>query len=314
MLHGATISRASRTTKRGRTDRGASLRRRVVATVLGAAFGGLSFGDVGCGATESKRFAFEARAGGIERAPAEPYAFTNPKGWEVTLTKAKVTIGPIYVNVIAPLRQAASRVRLLPEAHADDQHLGEGRVVGEVLGQVTFDALSPALAPFPTSGTITAEQVRTADIWLWPPPGIAPETTNIEAPSVELAGEAVRGAERVRFRGTLILDEAWASDAQPGERSAVPMTEIRKARGVPASFFPTEGGALEIRVDVRALFRGADFASLAESPEDRDGTKVLVQSKRGKFTTDQVMRNVFQGLRSSSGTYAVRWVSPAGER
>ncbi|MBX3226980.1 MAG: hypothetical protein KIT84_41030 [Labilithrix sp.] len=291
-----------------------NLRRRALATAIGAAISGLSIGDVGCGSTGSKRFAFEARAGGIERDSAEPYTFTNPKGWEVTLTRADVTIGPVYVNVLAPLRQAAMLLRLLPEARADDLHLGEGRVVGEVLGQVSFDALSPALVPFGATGTITEEQVRTADIWFWPPPGTAAETTNIDAPSVDLAGEAARGAERVRFRGTLIFDEAWASDAQPGERSALPMTEIRKVRGVPASFFPTEGGALEIRVDVRALFRGADFTSLAASPEDEDGTKILVQSKRGKLTTDQVMRNVFQGLRSSSGTYAVRWVPLPKER
>jgi hypothetical protein len=287
--------------------------RRALAALFGLIIGALQVGDVGCGSTGSKRFAFDARAGGIERESASTYTFTNAKGWDITLTRADVTIGPIYVNVISPLR-SASLFRFLSVAHADDLHLGGGRVVGEVLGQVTFDALSPALVPFATTGTITEEQVRTADVWFWPPPGTAPETTNIDAPSADLAGEAVRGAERIRFRGKVIIDEAWASDAQPGERSALPISEVRKVRGIPASFFPTEGGHLEIRVDVRSLFRGADFSSLASSPEDDDGTKILVQSKSGKFTTDQVMRNVFQGLRSSSGTYAVRWVALNNER
>ena len=289
------------------------LRNRALAFAFGVAMSGLQMGDTGCGSTGSKRFAFEARAGGVEREGDAPYTFTNANGWGITLTRANVTIGPVYVNVIAPLR-SASLFRFLPEAHADDLHLGGGRVVGEVLGQVTFDALSPLLVPFATTGTVTEEQVRSADIWFWPPPGTAPETTNVEAPSVDLAGEAVRGTDRVPFRGALVLDEAWASDAQPGERSALPLSEVRKVRGVPSPFFPTEGGSLEIRIDVRALLRGADFSNLTSNPEDPDGTKILVQSKGSKVTTDQVMRNIFQGLRSSSGTYAVRWVALNNER
>jgi hypothetical protein len=230
----------------------------------------------------------------------------------VTLTKATVTVGPIYLNVVPPLRSPTAlsfpfRVR---DAHAADAHLADGRLVGEVLAQLTFDALSPDLASFPLAGTITQEAVRTAEVWLWPAPGTAPETTNIDTVAVDLAGEAVRGGDAVRFRGQLILDEAWASDATAGERAATPITETRKVRGIPCTFFPEEGGRLEIRVDVRRLFRGADFSNLQANPSDEDGTKLLVQSKKGKVTTDQVMRNVFQGLRASTGTYEVHWVSP----
>jgi hypothetical protein len=286
------------------------LRVLAVSIVAAAVASGLSIGEIGCGSTGSKRFVFDAHAGGIERDVSQPYTFANERGWTITLTKATVTVGPIYLNVVAPLRQSAMRFSLLPIARAHDEHLGEGRVVGEVLAQIAIDALSPSLAPFSTQGTMTQEHVRTADIWLWPPPGTAPEANDPGVAAADLAGEAVRGEERIRFRGALVMDETWKAGAKPGELSATPLAELRQIRGIPASFFPEDGGALEIRVDVRPLFRGADFSNIAANPTDADGTKRLVQSSSANVGTDQVMKNVYQGLRASSGTYAVRWVVP----
>lgn len=272
----------------------------------------LSVFPTGCGSTGSERFSFEARAGGVARDASQPFTFANETGWTITLTKANVTIGPVYLNVLAPLHDATSFFPALgiKRAFGAADHLGEGRQVGEVLAQITFDALSPSLVPFSVPGSMTQEQILSTEIWLWPPPDKAPEAVNIDTPAVEVAGEAVRDSDRVRFRGALVLNEAWTTDAKPGERSAQPVTALRKVRGIPSAFFPTAGGALEIRFDVRPLFRGADFSNLAASPADKDGTKILVQAKTGKYTTDQVMRNVFQGLRASTGTYAVRWVLP----
>ncbi|MDF2693992.1 MAG: hypothetical protein K0S65_2375, partial [Labilithrix sp.] len=153
------------------------LARLAIAASMGAVAMVLSVGDLGCGSTGSKRFVFDARAGGIERDGGQPYSFTNERGWTITLTKAGVTLGPVYLNVIAPLRsgQTSSRFArsLVRPAYAHEEHLGDGRVVGEVLAQVTVDALSPALVPFAAQGVITQEQVRTADVLLWPPPGTA---------------------------------------------------------------------------------------------------------------------------------------------
>jgi hypothetical protein len=261
------------------------------------------------GTTGSERFAFDARAGGIERA-AGPYSFVNEKGWSVTLTRANVTLGPLYLDTVPPLsgQQGWLQRALLPVAHAaGESHLGEGRVVGEVLAQVSFDALSPQLVPFGARGTIVSEQVRTAAPCFYPPPGTAIETPKIDQVAVDLAGSAEKDGTTVAFRGALIFDDAWLPDPKPGSPGNQSMVSVRTVRGVPASFFPTSGGALELRMDVRRLFAGADFSSLDQSPEDPDGTKILVQSKTGKYTTDQVMRNVFAGT-TATGTYAIRWV------
>jgi hypothetical protein len=269
---------------------------------------------VGCaGSTGSKRFSFEARAGGVAREGSGPFTFTNQKGWIITLTKADVTIGPVYLNVVPPLRDETQGFLDLfvktAWAHGEG-HLNEGRIVGEVLGQLRFSALSSDLVSFPVFGSLTQEEVRTAEVWFYPEPGVSPDTTKIDTVAFDVAGEATKDGSTVRFRGALVLNDAWQPDAPAGSRSTASITDIRKVRGIQTTFFPTEGGRLELRFDVTHLFRGADFGNLASNPSDKDGTKVLVQAKTGKVTTDQVMTNLYQGLRASSGTYAVRWVRP----
>lgn len=284
------------------------LRRVAVALAVVA---GVGVGAACVGSTGSPRFAFEARAGGAPREGSGPLRFTNEVGWDVTLERADVTLGPIYLNVVAPLGAQSLRELFVKTAWAHgESHLSSGRVVGEVLAQVRFDALSPSLVPFPVVGAITQEQVRTAEVWYYPEPGVSPDTTKIDTVALDVAGAARRGDRAVRFRGKLILDDAWQRSASSGSRGAQSIAEIRRVRGIASSFYPREGGHLEITFDVKRLFRGADFDNLASNPSDKDGTKILVQSKTGKFTTDQVMQNLYQGLREANGTYAVRWVDP----
>ncbi|AKU94747.1 hypothetical protein AKJ09_01411 [Labilithrix luteola] len=262
----------------------------------------------GCaGSTGSKRFAFDARIGGVE----DRTTFTNETGWTITLTKAEITLGPVYLNVVAPLRDSTQSLRELFVKNAwahGEGHLDDGRVVGEVLGQVRFDALSSELVTFPVRGTMTQDEVRTSEIWFYPEPGVSAESTKIATVALDVAGVAVRDSTNVAFRGQLILNDAWQPDQVNGTRGTASITGLRQVRGIPSSFFPDEGGHLEIRLDVARLFRGANFANLEANPTDRDGTKVLVQSKSGAVSTDQVMTNLYQGLHDATGTYAVRWI------
>ncbi|MFO0742408.1 MAG: hypothetical protein U0270_41425 [Labilithrix sp.] len=305
----------------------------VVATLVATAFGPLV--ELGCaGETGSKRFSFEARAGGALREDGGgPLTFSNQRGWTIKLTKADVTIGPLYLNVVPPLRDdtqglAPSLLRRDGITRGSDArwafldlferrawaygegHLESGRIVGEVLGQLRFSALSPELVSFPVTGSITQEEIRTAEVWFYPDPGVSPDTTKIDTVALDVVGEATKGSDTVRFRGALTLNDAWQPDAPAGSRSTVPITDLRKVRGIPAPMVPSEGGHLELRFDVTRLFRGADFSNLESNPADKDGTKVLVQAKTGKVTTDQVMTNLYQGLRASTGTYDIRWVGP----
>jgi hypothetical protein len=160
-------------------------------------------------------------------------------------------------------------------------------------------------------GTTPDDPGRTTDVWLYPAPGVSADTTKIDTVTLDVAGVARRGDQELRFRGALILNDAWLPDATAGQRGTTSIALLRRVRGIPSAFTPENGGSLELRFDVRAPFRGADFSNLETSPSDRDGVKLLVQSKSGKNTTDQIMTNLFQGVRATTGTYSVRWASPA---
>jgi hypothetical protein len=261
-----------------------------------------------CGTgTGSQRFSFDAEIGGSEDASGAPLHFRNEVGWEISLSEARVTLGPIYLNSITPLQQASARFSdwfVKPAWAAGESHLDAGRVVGEVLGQVTFDALTSELVPFPVPGTIVQEQVRTAEIWFYPEYGASGVPL-----ALSVRGSASKAGQTVAFRGELTLDDDWVPNQQVGARGVISLAELRKVRGIPASFMPFEGGRLELRCDVRQLFRGADFASLRNNPSDPDGTKVLVQSNSGANARDQVMTNLYQGLREATGVYSLRFLA-----
>jgi hypothetical protein len=267
----------------------------------------------GCaGSTGDERFAFQASIGGAARQGSGPLQFTNEQGWSVRLDRAQVFLGPLYLNTIPPLAEVAW-FSLIRPAFADPAHLAPGRVTGELLGQVTFDALSPDLVPFPSPGTLTREQVRTLELRFYPPPGTSFDTLKISDPVVQVAGLAARDGTEIPFRGALVLDDTWLPDIQPGDKGGQTIAEIREVRGIPADFTPEPGGSLEIRLDPAQLLRGADFSNLASNPLDQDGkTRLLVQAKTGKHTTDQVMRTLYNSLRSSTGTYQAAWRPPAG--
>ncbi|HVY29610.1 MAG TPA: hypothetical protein VHB79_23785 [Polyangiaceae bacterium] len=260
------------------------------------------------GGTGSERFHFEARIRGTA-STGDAYTFENESGWLVRLDRAQVTLGPVYLNVVPPLRDKSASIwdLLVKPAWADGaSHLDSGRVVGEVLAQVSFDALSEQPVTFPALGTITQEEVRTADVWFYPEPGTPAEAKKLDTVALDIAGQATRGDAIVPFRGLLKLDDSWIANQTASTRGNTSLATIRQVRGIPASFFPDPGGFLEITFDVKRLLRGADFSNLQANKTDSAGVKLLIPGKAG----DQVMTNLYQGLHEADGTYTVRWHSP----
>jgi|GEM_PF-630529 len=264
------------------------------------------------GSTGNERLPFAASVGGVEAAAAgQPYTFTNDFGYQVTLTAAKATLGPVYLNTIRPLREARSPFSwLIGSAWAADEHLGTGRVVGQVLGQVTVDLLSPSLVRFAEPGVVTRDEVRTAEIFFYPPPGLPPETVKMPTAAVELEGTAEQAGESIHFRGRLTLDDTWLPRASPGDRDFTPIQTIREVRGIPSTFTPEEGGRLEIRIDPAALVKSANFSQISANPRAVDDPSVVLLVQDSSKGTDQVMKAIYNSLHASLGTYAVRWVSP----
>lgn len=265
------------------------------------------------GTTGGEKFEFDAYIGGIDRAMDFPYKIVNEYDWEVTLTQADITIGPLYLSTGTPLGGVTSSWRwwsLVRMAHADESHLGGGRIVGEVLGQIRFSALSSSLERFPVKGVISTEAVRSAEVWFDPPASVPSETLKIATVALEIAGEAKRDGEHIKFHGKLTLNDDWLPSDPVGGKASSSITEVRRVRKIPASFTPSPGGHLEIRVDLAPLLTSVDFAAIQQNPKDPADPSVrwLVQSKGGVGAADQVMRGLYQGLRSSRGTYLIAWV------
>jgi hypothetical protein len=219
----------------------------------------LALALAGCAdTTGAARVTFAVEAAGIERDAAQPLSFTTDQGWTVTLTEARVALGPIYLNTLAPLEGRRPLLRrvgdlLLPSAYADgESHLGAGRVVGEVTTQVEVDALSPAPTAVPGGGDGVAEPSLTAEAWLF----------NRDGAVIRVAGSARRDDQDVAFEGALVIDAALV----PAGGS---IDEARKVRGIPARLTLAQGGVLRVRVDPRGWFDGADFGALtAGTPRD----------------------------------------------
>lgn len=253
----------------------------------------------GCGdaTTGRERVHFNVRVGGFEHA-AGAVTFSNDQGWTITLTEARVAVGPLYLNTIEPTQcdtcgamSLFHRVEttLLPRAWAHGQdHLGTGEFVGQVTRQVEVDALSPQLVEIAGGGDGIDATVRTAEAWLYNRDG------SLRGAAIRVAGVAQREeptAMEVPFEGALVADESIVT-------ARAPLDQARRVRGIPAALTLTEGGALVVRVDVREWFKGADFSELADRPTNSAG--------RHAFTpADNVGRAFINNARAARGVFSV---------
>ncbi|MCC6875844.1 MAG: hypothetical protein IT378_16170 [Sandaracinaceae bacterium] len=184
-------------------------------------------------------------------------AATTPSGWQVTLTEARIALGPLYA--FAPSDEMARageslRRALVPVARA---HGGfepfEGREVRtQVLDQVVLDVLGE---PIVRSGVEGLEgDVEAITVLLEPP---APEHASVlHGHHAWVAGTAIRnsagGAESVRFEGGLDLSDEGLT---------------RRVDGIAVGAPIAEGSTLTITADASAWLREADFTGLTPDPD-----------------------------------------------
>ena len=183
----------------------------------------------GCGTTGAEPFAYPIAAVGVG---AEAFAVGD---WQVTLTRADVALGPIYLCATA----AAS-----PDLCAV--------AVGEFADVAVLDALAPDPAPLGEVAAVAGD-VRSAMLDY----GISWFTTRTEAAadsplghSARLVGVAVRGAATVEFDAQV--------DVLPPLRGSPALLGVRARADAPDA-----DSRLLLRVDPRAWLRTVDFDALA---------------------------------------------------
>lgn len=241
-------------------------------------------GSTGGDLVEIEAFA----AGPASLEPGEPYVFETAHGYTVTLTKAVLHIGAVYLNKSVPT-----------SVSSDTSCYLAGQYVAEVPGGLDVDVLDPKLQPFSVRGFGTTEEAKTAEVWL--------SGGDIEAASdptiiASIEGSAERDGEVIPFEARITIGQnraiAPTDPAQPGAR---PICKQRIVTPIQTDLVPSEEGALVVRVDPAGWFSNVDFADVEQVSEDPP----LYRFRDDAL--DQPSRNLFNGLRANAGVYELSW-------
>jgi len=244
-----------------------------------------------CDGTGGREVPFRMAAQGDASATAH---FVTSAGWDVTLTEARIAVGPLYLFENPP--PAAFRVKRWWEhgtelfistawAHAGDQHFSGGTVMGEYLEQVSLDLLTPAATELGRF-TGTAGTARSFSVWLDPPRSAIADV--MHGHHAWVVGVATRGAERVEFEGGLDI---------PAEGT------LRRVEGVATDVPIDTDGLFSLRVAPAQWFADADFSTLTEAATN--GRKVITE-------TSQVRLAWFLGARGSRA-FSGTWTPSTGQ-
>ncbi len=191
---------------------------------------------------------FHTPSGGPAFADGGPLRFTTAFGWSVSLSAAKIDLGPFYFNIAAP----------------DPGEFRDGVVIVEALKQVTVDLLDPTL--YAVSGGAQGElgTAVAVEIDLLPPDatitdpqvgGAAGIATAYLSGVAEGPGDA---GPVVPFQGWITIDQSLAS-------SSTPLPWLQRVNGASCSLdFEGDQQALTLRVDPTTWFDTADFGDLLE--------------------------------------------------
>ena len=259
--------------------------------------------------TGSHLITFSAAAGGP--ADIEPNApFKTGSGYEVTLSRAALHIGAVYLNnsVVASGMQETSCI--LPQ---DDVY------VGEAFGPLDLDLLSTELVPFPTQGAGTETLAQTAQVWLnhgdinatddtpaagyTPPAGLAPDYILAVAGTAVRPGPTKGDSLVVPFTATVTIEENRQKPVQnPALPGSNPICEQRIVTPIAVDFTPVQGGTLTLRVDPRQMFNAVDF-SLAITADA--APPYVIPDEQGGLGGA-----LFSGLRANAGVYDFSFAAP----
>ncbi len=107
-----------------------------------------------CGGTIAQRRTFPVEVAGVPVA-----AMANDKGWVVTLTEAKATVGPVrfFSGKVLLTRRWSPMQLLIGTAHAHPGHYLEGEALGEVLSTKEVDLLATTPTSLGDASAVTGD-------------------------------------------------------------------------------------------------------------------------------------------------------------
>lgn len=180
-----------------------------------------------------------------------PAALQTPSGWEVSLAAAELSVAAVY------FRNAHTA-----GGTADDQ----GRVVAQVLGPFTIDALDPEPTRVSVSASAVTERALSAELWLTEAEvGPVADALGPFAALAHVAGVALRDGVEIAFDGGLQFPEGR-------EQSGYQTWSNRRIRRLACDLVPSAGGELRLRVDASHFLDAVQFDGLSEG----DGARTFV--------------------------------------
>lgn len=213
-------------------------------------------------------------------------SFTSPAGFDVTLTRAQLFAGAVYLSGQNPQNYTLEAACIQPGVYG-----------GEVRGAVRVDALSPTPQPFPVAGNGTDARTLGAELWLT---GGDVEADVDRTVVLDVAGTATRGADSWPFEGAITISQNRVvpprNPALPGSN---PLCQQRIVAPIPFDATLVEAGTLSLLVDPRAWFASVDFSTLTKVSD----APLLYRFEDSSTSTAQADKALYNGLRSAVGPY-----------
>jgi hypothetical protein len=197
-------------------------------------------------------------------------------------------IGSVYLNQTVPSSGAQATACILP-----------GIYVGQVLGSLDVDALSPSPQPFPVDGEANAIQARAGELWLT---GGDVNTIDDSTPILNAAGTADKGGISYPFEANITIGRnRLILSSDPAFPSLNPICKQRIVSPIPINLTPQSNGELRIRVDPRVWFGAVDFSTLQRVSD----SPLLYRFADSAQTSADI--TLYNGLRSTLGAYQFTW-------
>jgi hypothetical protein len=248
---------------------------------LSSACGGTTGGDV---------FTFHAVARGPAGAENGRYDLVTARGFEVTLDRARVLLGALYLNRTVPTSVSADTTCTLA-----------GGYVAEVTSGIVLDLLAGTPFELPSPGLALAERALTGEVWLTS--GDVNEPSNSE-PVLDLAGTARKDGASFPFEALLTIGENRMAEPHPATPGAKPICKERIVAPIPVDLVPRKGGSLLGEVDPAAILAAVDFSTLVA---DSGGVYRFDDDPRSATVASTAL---YQGLHATTA-YRLRWLDQA---
>lgn len=249
------------------------------------------------GTTGGDAFSFNAYARGPSTADGGSYSFAlAAHGYDVTLTRARVRVGAVYLNRSVATSVSSNTVCTLSGVYGVQVIPNDGGFV--------VDALSPVLQPFPLPGAATSDSDFTGEVWLNAGDVNEPDS---QAVILDVAGTATKAGAVYPFAGTLTIG---ANRVEPGSDAAPGLHPICKQRivsPISVNITPARGGSLVLAIDPARMFADVDFADLQPGA---DGAFHFDDSaETAEHVVDNASKSLYAGLHATTA-YQLFWNNP----